>query len=593
MQGIMQKKYLWFLLRYKECNNNYISSNKSFPHRNVFVTPNIRNMKYKIIIGLSAILYFTGCYNREQTPRLSEAEKLMQNNPDSALAILQKLKPEGNRAEQARYALLYSEALEKKQMKVTDDSLIRQAWQYYKHYPKDLRHQCKTLYYWGRIKLRTGDKPGALRLFLKIEEKLTDTDESYYKGLLYRQIGEVYYKQMNYSRAYHYFHEARNNFRQSGDIQEETKATLDMAAATFHSKDIEKAIRLYSAALDLADEHNNSNLIEVSLTNLASLYVISKRHISNDLLQRIELSARQDTVYGYHTLTDVSLLKNHIDSARYYLELAKAHTTDICDMAELQYTAYHIEAQAKNFEKATDNVHRYIYLNDSIMRSNMQFSAGMVERDYFKERTKFAQYRMKNRTVWEIAIAAATFFIIGIAWYIVRQRLRMQRDRTNHYLLLTEKANSEYKALTERVKKQQTTESYLRGLAASRFDIVDKLGKTYYERENTTSQQSVIFNEVKQIITDFAESNEILQELEKIVNTCHDNAMYKLKEDFPTMKTSDTRLLCYIFVGFSPQVISLFMKDTVANVYARKSRLKSRIKSAKIVNKELLLNLLG
>ena len=35
------------------------------------------------------------------------------------------------------------------------------------------------------------------------------------------------------------------------------------------------------------------------------------------------------------------------------------------------------------------------------------------------------------------------------------------------------------------------------------------------------------------------------------------------------------------------------MKDTVANVYARKSRLKSRIKSAKIVNKELLLNLLG
>ena len=72
-----------------------------------------------------------------------------------------------------------------------------------------------------------------------------------------------------------------------------------------------------------------------------------------------------------------------------------------------------------------------------------------------------------------------------------------------------------------------------------------------------------------------------------------DNAMYKLKEDFPTMKASDTRLLCYIFVGFSPQVISLFMKDTVANVYARKSRLKSRIKSTETANKELFLSLLG
>ena len=35
------------------------------------------------------------------------------------------------------------------------------------------------------------------------------------------------------------------------------------------------------------------------------------------------------------------------------------------------------------------------------------------------------------------------------------------------------------------------------------------------------------------------------------------------------------------------------MKDTVANVYARKSRLKSRIKSAETANKEMFLALFG
>ncbi len=35
------------------------------------------------------------------------------------------------------------------------------------------------------------------------------------------------------------------------------------------------------------------------------------------------------------------------------------------------------------------------------------------------------------------------------------------------------------------------------------------------------------------------------------------------------------------------------MKDTVANVYARKSRLKSRIKSAETANKDLFLSLFG
>ena len=551
-------------------------------------------MKCRIILGLSAILFFTGCYNREHISRLDEAEALLQNKPDSALTILKQLRQEGSQAEQARYALLYSEALDKNHIKVTDDSLIRQAWSHYKPYSKDLRHQCKTLYYWGRIKLRAGDKPGALRLFLKIEEKLKDTNEPYYTGLLYGQIGEVYYEQMNYSRAYHYFREARNNFRQSDNVREETESTLDMAAAAFHSKDIEKAMRLYAAALDLADEQKNDHLAKASLTNLASLYVVSgKRQIPHDLLQRIELSARQDTLYGYHTLVDVNLLKNRIDSARYYLALAEAQTTDIRDLADLQYTAYRIEAQTRNFEKTTDNIHRYIYLTDSLTRSNMQFSAGMVEREYFKERTDFAEYRMKNRTTWEIAAATVILLMIGVAYYITRQRLRLQRERTDRYLLLAEEANSEYKTLTERMEGQRNTENHLKGLIASRFDIIDKLGKTYYERENTASQQAAMFHEVKQIITDFAENNEMLQELELIVNTCHDNAMQKLRNDFPAMKEADIRLLCYIFVGFSPQVISLFMKDTVANVYARKSRLKSRIKSAETANKDLFLSLFG
>ena len=490
--------------------------------------------------------------------------------------------------------MLYSEALDKNHIKATNDSLIRRAWEYYKHHPKDLRRQCKTLYYWGKVKLRAGDKPGALRLYLKVEEKLKDTNEPYYAGLLYSQIGEVYYDQMNYSRAYHYFREARNNFRQADNTREETKATLDMAAATFNSKDMEKAMRLYSAALDLADEHKYDKLTKASLTNLASLYVVSgKKQIPHDLLQRIELSARQDTLYGYHTLVDVNLLKNRIDSARYYLALAETHSTDIRDMADLQYTAYRIEAQARNFEKATEKIHHYIYLTDSLTRSNMQFSAGMVERDYFKERSKFAEYRMKNRTTWEITIASVIFLIIGVAYYIIRQRLRLQRERTDRYLLLAEEANTQYKTLTEHMEGQRNAESHLKGLIASRFDIIDKLGKTYYERENTASQQAAMFHEVKQIITDFAENNAMFQELELIVNTCHDNAMEKLRNDFPSMKEADIRLLCYIFVGFSPQVISLFMKDTVANVYARKSRLKSRIKSAETANKELFLALFG
>ena len=130
-------------------------------------------------------------------------------------------------------------------------------------------------------------------------------------------------------------------------------------------------------------------------------------------------------------------------------------------------------------------------------------------------------------------------------------------------------------------------------MIASRFSIVDQLGKTLYERENTASGQAAMVRQVKQLIEGFAENGEMLRELEQIVDLAHDDAMRRLREEFPKMKESDVRLLCYIFGGFSPQVISLFMNDSVANVYARKSRIKARIKASETPSRELFVDLLG
>ena len=143
------------------------------------------------------------------------------------------------------------------------------------------------------------------------------------------------------------------------------------------------------------------------------------------------------------------------------------------------------------------------------------------------------------------------------------------------------------------MEQKNHDEARLKGIIASRFDIVDRLGKTLYERENTASGQAAMTREVKRLIEGFAENGEMLQELEQIVDMAHDEVMQKLRSNYPKMKEADIRLLCYIFGGFSPQVISLFMEESVANVYARKSRLKSRIKASDAPDRELFLSLLG
>ena len=229
----------------------------------------------------------------------------------------------------------------------------------------------------------------------------------------------------------------------------------------------------------------------------------------------------------------------------------------------------------------------------SLTRSSLQGSAGMIEKEYFRERTAFYNYRLQSRRTWELAIFGAAFLLLGIAGYIIRQRINLHRARNERYLLLVREMQSEYRNLSALLERSHEEDALLKGEIAARFDIVEQLGRTLYERESSASAQTALVRQVKRLIDDFSENGTMLQELERVVNVAHDDAMRKLRHDFPQMKDADVRLLCYIFGGFSPQVISLFMHDSVANVYARKSRLKARIRASEVVNKDLFLSLLG
>ena len=548
---------------------------------------------------LLLLLSLTAC-NRDtaqSSRRLAEAESIVVEAPDSALNLLQSLDGSSlrNRAERARYALLHAEASERAGLEVDNDSLLRIAWDYYSQHPNEIRGICKTRFYQGRNRLRKGDKPGALRMFLEIEEQLQKIDEPYYMGLLYLRIGGVYRAELNFVRAYRYYRDARDLFIRAGATRQTAEALLGMTASALRMQDLTRARRDCTMALELADDLHDDTLVRRSLGLFSTIYTVSENEcIPNDLLQRVEASVRRDTSAAAHcTLAQTQLFRHRPDSARRYLEQARQQHPDPDLQAMIEYTAYRVEARAGQYREAARKIHRFIYLNDSLTRAALQTSAGMVERDYYREQTAFADYRMQNRRTWERVVAAALIVVVGIAGLLIRQRMRLHKERNERYLLLVRDAEAEYRNLSRRLEQQDHAQARMKGLIASRFDIVDRLGKTLYERENTVSGQAAMTREVKQLIEGFAENGDMLQELEQIVDMAHDEVMQKLRRNYPKMKEADIRLLCYIFGGFSPQVISLFMEESVANVYARKSRLKMRIKNSDAPDRELFLELLG
>ena len=557
-------------------------------------------MKKKRIYGILLLLgwLLAACSAGSQPEEtLAQAEALVAEKPDSALLLLQSLENTSfrNRAQHARYALLHAEAAERAEIAENNDSLLRIAWEYYSKHPNEIRGICKTRYYQGRSRLRQGDKPGALRMFLEVEEQLRTIDEPYYLGLLYLRIGGVYRAELNFVTAYRYYREARDLFMRSENPRQTAEALLGMSVSALRMRDLGRARRDGSMALELADDLHDDTLVRRSLGLLATLYTVTENErIPDDLRQRIEHAVRNDTTAAGHcTLAQTQLFRNRPDSARYYLRLAEKAGADDDMRPMLEYTAYRVEARAGNYREAARKIDRFIFLNDSLTRSALQTSAGMIEKEYFRERTAFADFRMQIRRTWERVVAGTLLLLLGIAGLLVRQRMRIHKERNERYLLLIREAEAEYRNLSRNLAQRDLAEARMKGLIASRFDIVDRLGKTLYERENTVAGQAAMTREVKRLIEGFAENGEMLRELEQIVDMAHDEVMQKLRRNFPKMKEADVRLLCYIFGGFSPQVISLFMEESVANVYARKSRLKSRIKASDAPDRELFLALLG
>lgn len=538
-----------------------------------------------------------GCANRDRAANiLTQVEKTLATAPDDALAILNGISPEmlGNRAIRARYALLYAEAVERTSRNEDTDSLLRYAREYYQGHPQQERNQCRVLYYQARNRLRQGDKPGALRLFLEVEEQLRHIDEPHYLGLLYLRIGKVYHDELNFTRAYRYYREARDLFLRLEDADHTAEALLGMTGSAIRMHDLTRAHRDCTMALELADEMHNETLIRESLGYFATLYAVTDTvRIPEELLQRIEYAAHRDTtVSGMCMQAQTQLLRNQPALACRTIEAAIRQSSVPEEQPMLFYTAYKAWTMAGDYREAAQQINRFIRLNDSLTRTSLQNSAGMIEKEYFRERTAFYDYRLKNRRKHEFILIGAGILFLGIAGYLLRQRIRLHKIRNERYLLLVREVQAEYRRLSDEMEQKRHEESRLKGVIASRFDIVNHLGKALYERENTASGQAAMVRQVKKLIDGFAENGDMLQELEQIVNLAHDGVMQHLRSDFPGMKESDQRLLCYIFGGFSPQVISLFMEESVANIYARKSRIKSRIRSSESAHKEQFIALL-
>lgn len=549
-------------------------------------------MKY--IISISLIMSLFGCGNSGQIEQeLSTAAKLMRSEPDSSLRIIENIDPDRilGRHARAKYALLYSAALDKNYVDTDDDSLIRIAYRYYDK--RICSDSVKFLinYHYGRIHQNGANYQEAMHYYLTAEKYALAAHKNYYLGLVYTRIGELYSEQMNFNGALEYYRNAYDAWKKLRNPAFMNNATLNIANTYSSLNDNDNAVKYYLQALQAARQQGDNDMVIACLSNLGDIYV-SKGDYPKALqaVKEIERIVPDGlSIYQYRILIKVYYLQHKIDSARYYFNIASELAEDIRDDAQLAYLSFQIELASGNSEEAANSINEYIWLSDSISRMVVSQSAIAAEAKYYKEQTAFESYRLKVRTYFEYIVGLLIFGVVVFLIYYYRERMKRKQQQIERYILAVESIRESKNRILENLATKEGLEVQLKELVMSRFEFLDQLGRAFYERNNTKAQQEAIYKQVKNFFTNLTSNPSTKKELEKIVNTVNDNIIDKLRMQFPKFKPADIDLLCYIYAGFSAQIISVITGDSVSNIYNRKSRLKARIAASDSSEKDFFI----
>ena len=152
--------------------------------------------------------------------------------------------------------------------------------------------------------------------------------------------------------------------------------------------------------------------------------------------------------------------------------------------------------------------------------------------------------------------------------------------------------NAEVADISSRLKEhtQRLTEmdAQVRTLFKKQFELLDELSGTFYETHDIKKDKDAIYRQVRENIESFMKDKRSVERLETIVNDYRGGILTILRNEVPQLGSQEIRFMVFVYAGFSSKAISIFMQESVGNIYTKKSRIKSLIMRSEAPHKDML-----
>lgn len=394
----------------------------------------MRQIIYAIII-LYSILIISGCNGNKTTnklmPELEQAEKVMFDHPDSALHLLESMEIPSSRTDKENHALwclLTSQAKVKQLMKISSDSLVRIAYDYYKP-TNNARRKAMSALYMGNINYNLGHIEEAMKYYLEGKSEVENTEDYKTGYLIMSSLGKLYlyrnltdYALESCTKAYDYAVRDSNLRYQMGALQY-------LARCYCISNKLPKAIESYQRCSAIAAELGlkNTDYYYDIQHEIALVYTNShKIEKSLSILQSFPIEYRPFSLIGknYFRL-------GKLDSAFYYLNKA-LNTDNIYTKASVYEYLYRLSEKPKYNQYLKTYCDSLLFYNDSIIAIDKGKQIIAYKEKYNNEKliTEKQKLELEKANItywWMFTVVIVLLLGILLIYIYLRKRITIQK----------------------------------------------------------------------------------------------------------------------------------------------------------------------
>jgi len=512
----------------------------------------------------------------------------MQERPDSALVLLERIDPSSlhSRYGKARYALRYSQALDKNYIDVDKDTLISQALTYYQR--RGCRQdQALAYYYYGRVYENAGNVDSAIIRYTNVEELLHVAPDVTLQGLTASALARLYEIQNFIDAAKDKYLEAADYFSQAGLMHNVLISYTRVLGMLSLQNDFEQHEQYYRRAIDLAKQFGDTTLlIDLEQSNadrIINQYADYRRALN--ILKRAANNYNEGKIPSnyYFIVSNIYVRLNRPDSALLYIEplVARMQNEPLRVQMEYAYMVGELYKAQNDFATALQYNNLALRLCDSLYFIEKEHTIPELQAKYRTNQLAILNKYLKslNRYQLYIAVIALISLLFGSMWLIGRRqkRIQQQQQEISEYQDVITRLKDEYEELRASNPGREGNEMINR-----RISFLKQLLETTVQYGH---DKDAFYNKIGQLLSKNSSNqrlkrggvNEILLIFQDILNAKHPGIIDYLCRKYPQISNQELSLYCMVAMDISKTAICLVMNTSPKTYYNYRNMLRNKL----------------